>query len=116
MTPDKAFKAFLLLISMTAILSGCGSKATNEDPVRRYELKGRIESVDLSRNKVRVDHGDIKGYMDAMIMDFTVRDEATLRVLKAGDQITGILVYDSRTNLTWIDDIKVINGNPGPVK
>jgi Cu/Ag efflux protein CusF len=48
--------------------------------------------------------------MDAMTMSFAVKDENVLKELKSGDQVQAILVYDSSTNLSWLEDLKVISG------
>jgi protein SCO1/2 len=95
----------LLLIASTV---SCRSQRTDEPVVRRYELKGRVESLDFDRKRVTVAHEAIKGYMEAMTMSFAVKDENVLRELKSGDQVQAMLVYDSSTSLSWLEDIKVI--------
>jgi Cu/Ag efflux protein CusF len=57
---------------------------------------------------VTIAHDEIKGYMDAMTMSFAVKDENVLRELKSGDRAQATLVYDSSTNLSWLEDLKVI--------
>jgi protein SCO1/2 len=98
--------ALISVILITLSIS-CRSQRTDEPVVRRYELKGRVESLDFDRKRVTVAHEAIKGYMDAMTMSFAVKDENVLRELKSGDQVQAMLVYDSSTNLSWLEDIKV---------
>jgi Cu/Ag efflux protein CusF len=95
----------LLLIVVSV---ACRTQRTNEPVVRRYEIKGRIESLDLNQKRVTIAHEEIKGYMDAMTMSFAVKHENVLRELKSGDRAQATLVYDSSTNLSWLEDIKVI--------
>jgi protein SCO1 len=97
------------LISMLLIAStiSCRSQRVDAPVVRRYELKGRVESLDFNRKRVTVAHEAIKGYMEAMTMSFAVKDENVLRELKSGDQVQAMLIYDSSTNLSWLEDIKV---------
>jgi protein SCO1 len=76
--------------------------------VRRYELKGRVESLDFNGKRLTVAHEAIKGYMEAMTMSFPVADENVLRELKSGDQVQAILIDDSSTSRKWLEDIKVI--------
>jgi Cu/Ag efflux protein CusF len=99
----------IILISLTLITLSisCRSKRTEEPVVRRYELKGRVESLDFNGKRVTVAHEAIKDYMEAMTMSFAVKDENVLRELKSGDQVQAILVSDSSTNLSWLEDIKV---------
>lgn len=95
------------LISLILIAAaGCHSRHADEPAVRRYEVKGRIESIDLNRQRVTINHEEIKGYMDAMTMSFAVKDERMLRELKSGDQVRATLVYDSSSNLSWLEEIK----------
>ncbi|HKX26816.1 MAG TPA: copper-binding protein [Blastocatellia bacterium] len=77
-----------------------------EPAVRRYEVKGRVETLDLGGRRVTIAHQEIKGYMDAMTMSFAVKDENLLQGLKSGDQVEATLVYDSSTNLSWLEDLK----------
>jgi Cu(I)/Ag(I) efflux system periplasmic protein CusF len=99
----------IILISLILITLSisCRSQRKDEPVVRRYELKGRVESLDFNRKRVTVAHEEIKGYMEAMTMSFAVKDENVLRELKSGDQVQAMLVYDSSTNLSWLEDIKI---------
>ncbi|MCI0662714.1 MAG: copper-binding protein, partial [Acidobacteria bacterium] len=101
--------AILTIISLLliAVTISCRSRRANEPVVRRSELRGRVESLDFNRKRVTVAHEEIKGYMEAMTMSFAVKDENVLRELKSGDQVQATLVYDSSTNLSWLEDIKV---------
>ena len=52
-----------------------------------YHGTGVVESVHRERMAVRIKHEDIKGYMSAMSMPFTVKVEALLDSLQAGDKV-----------------------------
>jgi Cu/Ag efflux protein CusF len=99
----------IILISLIgiALLISCRSQRKDEPVVRRYELKGRVESLDFNGKRVTVAHEAIKDYMEAMTMSFPVKDENVLRELKSGDQVQATLIDDSSTNLRWLEDIKV---------
>ena len=43
------------------------------DTAKRYNLKGKVVSVDRAAKKATIDHGDIPGYMPPMTMEFPVR-------------------------------------------
>ena len=94
----------LLLIAFTV---ACRSQQASEPALRRYELKGRVESLDFKRKRVTVAHEEIKNYMEAMTMSFAVKDENKLQELKSGDEVRATLVHDYSTNLRWLEDIKV---------
>lgn len=87
----------------------CGRSRTDE---KRYELNGKVVSVDREKSQVTISHGDVKGYMPAMTMPFTVPSEADLQILAPDDQVTATLVVDG--SKTWLEDLIISrqSGNP----
>jgi protein SCO1/2 len=68
----------IALFLIVLFLVGCGKSQTPAKPVdvagqKVYELRGKILSRDRSDNTIKVDHEEIKGFMEAMTMDYTVR-------------------------------------------
>ena len=53
----------------------------------RYTGEGKVIAMDPKRPSIEIDHGEIKGLMPAMKMEFYVKDKAMLNGLKAGDLI-----------------------------
>lgn len=100
-----------ITISILLVLVLCGSACKPAQAplpeVREYQLKGRVESVDLAKKRAVVAHEEIKDYMKPMTMSFAIPDETVLKGLKSGDQIEAKLVYDSRTNLSWLENVRV---------
>jgi protein SCO1/2 len=90
------------------LLQGCSTKPADE---RRYELKGRVVSVDRAKGEVSVDHEEVKGYMAAMTMDFPLRDADALKVIEAGDQLQASLVITD--DGYWLDSPVITKGLPG---
>src|SRR4029453_17057676 len=70
---------------------------------KRYELKGKVVSVDKVNQMVIVSHEDIKDYMPAMTMPFTLRDAWPYDVLKPGDLISATLIVDGPRS--WLEDV-----------
>jgi protein SCO1 len=99
------------------IVSACGSKrsaptSTSNTPVasssaKRYEVKGKVVSVDKANHKVTIAHEEIKGYMEAMTMPFTLLNEDVYSELKPGSQILATLVVDE--GRSWLEDPVVSN-------
>lgn len=52
-----------------------------------YHGTGVVESVHRDRMAVRIKHEDIKGYMSAMSMAFSVKAESLLDSLQTGDKV-----------------------------
>jgi protein SCO1 len=70
-------------------LSACGRR---EPPAKQYELTGQILAVKPETQEVLVKHGDIKGFMPAMTMPYTVEDPSLLKDKAPGDLVSATLV------------------------
>jgi protein SCO1/2 len=70
---------------------------------KRYELTGKVVAVDVPNQNVTIAHEEIKDFMPAMTMPFTMRDEWAYTVLAPGDQITATLIVDGTRS--WIQDV-----------
>ena len=111
--PRHLKKIALLLIAL--FLVACGKSQTPAKPVdvpgqKVYELRGKILSRDRSDNTIKVDHEEIKGFMEAMTMDYSVRGakveqlppdgtrvQAKLHVVGDGFWLSSVSVYPSRS-------------------
>jgi protein SCO1 len=82
-----AFIFCLVLIS-----TSCKEKPKPE--YRRYEISGRVVSVDKNAGQVILAHKEIPGFMKAMTMGFKIKEQWALDALGPGDQLNGILVVD----------------------
>lgn len=104
-----------LLIGL--IVSACSSKrsaptSTFNAPeasssAKRYDVKGKVVSVDKANRKVTIAHEAIKDYMEAMTMPFTLPNEDVYSELKPGSQILATLVVDQ--GRSWLEDPVISN-------
>jgi len=90
----------LALITCLCFAASCRRNSANE---KRYDLKGKVLIVEPDKHLVTVSHEDVKGYMPAMTMPFTVRSESDLQILAPDDQITATLVVDGPHS--WLEDL-----------
>jgi Cu/Ag efflux protein CusF len=95
----------LLTVLSSIFLVGCsGETARKEASTKRYEIKGKVVSVDPKKPAIKLDHEDIPGLMKAMEMEFDVEDAKVLNGIKPGDQIEGELVKEkSRYLITRLE-------------
>ena len=93
-----------LLVSVTA--SSCQPEISN---AQRYELKGKVISVEKNKHIVTVAHETIEGFMESMTMPFTVREDWPFEVLAPGDQITATLVVDGPES--WLENLIISKSN-----
>jgi protein SCO1/2 len=75
------------IIALAAVLLS----ACRADDSKTYQLTGQILVVKPETKEVLVKHEDIKGFMPAMTMPYTVSDAAILKDRAAGDLITATL-------------------------
>jgi protein SCO1/2 len=95
------------LLIFGLIFSACSSSPTSKSPeasnaAQRYEVKGKVVSVNQSEHKVTIAHEEIKGYMEAMTMPFTLLEDWVYSELKPGAQIQATLVVDQ--GRSWLEN------------
>jgi Cu/Ag efflux protein CusF len=98
-----------LIVAALAAFAACGWKA--HPPVRSFAFEGRVISVNLERHTALIHHQDVPGLMDAMTMDFLIKDDATLRRLQPKDHLKGRLLDDG--NRPWIEVVTISKPQPG---
>lgn len=81
-----------LMLALLPAFTGACRKQTS--PGQRYEIRGRIVSVDKTNHTATISHEDIKDYMPAMTMEFRIKDDWALAELAPGDRLAGVLVVD----------------------
>jgi Cu/Ag efflux protein CusF len=117
--------AFPLPLAMTALFLGlvaCSSqpkpaegqtqRQSPQTQLQRYDLKGKVVSVDKSGKKLTVDHEAIPGFMGAMTMPYPVKDEHLLEHLSPGDHVTATVV--SGAGEFWLENIATTNAATSP--
>ncbi|OLB23467.1 MAG: hypothetical protein AUH15_03375 [Acidobacteriales bacterium 13_2_20CM_55_8] len=72
---------------------------------QRYSAKGLVLKVDRSMRALVVSCQDIPGYMDAMVMPFTVREAKALDGLAPGMVVEFTLVVNQKSS--YVEDVRV---------
>jgi protein SCO1/2 len=100
MKPQKSTKGTIAVLLMMCVCFGVSCRRGNE---RRFDLKGKVVAVEPEKHLVTVSHEDVKGYMPAMTMPFTVHNESDLQFLAPNDEITATLVVDG--SHSWLEGL-----------
>jgi len=88
----RAMPGLLLIgLTLTAALPACRPAAPPVN-VREFPLTGQILAINPDRRGATVTHDDVKGFMDAMTMVFTIKEPKELDGLQPGDLISATLV------------------------
>ncbi len=103
----RARVAATLAVSGALLVSACARNVARPS-AHRYELNGRVVSIDTSSGRATVAHKAIPGYMDAMTMEIQVEPPSAVATLTPGDRIRATLVVDDEH--TWIEYIERLEG------
>jgi len=101
------------LLALTT-LSGCDPQRSATE--KRYDLEGKVVAVEKDKNLVTLAHEDVKNYMPAMTMPFTISERWQWvydTPLVPGDHITATLVVDGLKS--WLEDVIVTKGTAEPL-
>jgi Cu/Ag efflux protein CusF len=71
-------------LASLALLAACGTKP----PEKRYTLRGDVVSLDPKTQSANIKGDKIEGWMEAMTMEYPVKDKAEFAKLAVGDRIS----------------------------
>ena len=89
-----ALRIFCGTLLLCGALSSCGHGSKPESKFPTYKIHGTIVAVHPNDKSASIDADAIPGFMDAMTMEYTIRDADALAKLKPQDKITGDLIVD----------------------
>jgi Cu/Ag efflux protein CusF len=102
------------LLAVAALAAGACSRPAAEEskePVKRYELRGEVKSLDAEAKTAKIQHDKIGDWMEAMTMEFPVRDPADFARLRAGQPVKAtVFVQGLRF---WVGEVEA-GGQPSP--
>ena len=105
---------FTLILFSVLLFTAC-QKAEFGKPAsadaKRYPIKGEVVAVDKAKKKATIKHEEIPGYMEAMTMDFPIREDWVWEDLNPGANVFAELVVDD--NGYWLEKI-AISAAPNP--
>jgi len=93
-------RSTILFLLLCLLPAGC-----RDVPGDKYDLKGKVVSVNRDRGQVTLEHEAIPGYMGAMTMPFNVREEWALEALLPGQSVEATLVVQQ--DRSWIENIRI---------
>lgn len=97
-------------MGLSVILTACGRSGTENVPApaqKTFPLRGTVVRVRKDGTSIAViRHEEIKGWMEAMTMEFPVPSAPEFAALHPGDEITATVFV--RDLDYWIGDIRII--------
>jgi protein SCO1/2 len=79
--------------------------ANSQTATKRYSLKGKVISIDQRAAAANIENEPIAGFMDSMVMPYTIKPTAALDQLHPGDSITADVVVEP--GKYWLENVKV---------
>ncbi len=104
-------RLFLLLVLGSLLAAACQKTETAPVSVdaKRYPMKGKVVSVDKANKKAKIDHEAIPGFMEAMTMDFPIREDWVFDNLTPGAEVRAELVVDNAAKEPyWLEKIGIV--------
>jgi protein SCO1/2 len=107
---NRSFLSYSIAIIVAALVSvACRSDYDGRFALsgneKRYELRGKVVSVDKAQQTVTLAHEEVKDLMPPMTMPFTMKDQWPYDMLVPGQQLTATLIVDDTRS--WIQDVVV---------
>lgn len=100
---------FVVISGMTSIETTpqVGSVFTPATAMAQASVEGRgkVIAVTLEKQELVLEHGEIKGFMDAMTMGYKVNSSSLLKGLKPGDQVS-FTIDPKKSVITKVSKLK----------
>jgi Cu/Ag efflux protein CusF len=95
---------FIFILLLAIVLCSCKKeRPVSTAPIERYKLDGVVMSVTPQDHIVKIDGQKIEGWMEAMKMEYPVKDQNEFTGLQVGEHITAT-VFVQGLNY-WIGEI-----------
>jgi len=107
---EPSVKPILLILALVLSLA-CG-RSGKAAPQKHYPLTGKVVSVNAKDQTAAIDAAAVKGYMEAMTMDYPIQSKDEFATLRPGDHITATIDVSDDGSYT-LSHIKVV---PAPIK
>ena len=97
---------FPLVLALALVVAGCGTKPEASGPPKEYALRGEIVRLDADHKIATIKHEKIEGWMEAMTMEFPVKDAGEFAKLKPGQKMTAKVYVKPDGMEYWIGEVK----------
>src|SRR5262249_10788 len=93
---------YVLAAIAALLLVSCGHSKPAE-PVTKYAMRGEVTQLDAEHQVATIKHEEIKGWMHAMTMEYSIRDHQDFARLHAGDRIDATVFVQGDDY--WVGDV-----------
>jgi Cu/Ag efflux protein CusF len=94
-------------IGLFLMLAACQQSTVKEEakdePVKQYAMHGEVLRLDTQGKIAAIKAGKIEGWMEAMTMEYPVKDQAEFDKLQTGEKINATVFVQGTSY--WVGDI-----------
>jgi len=87
-TPRSGLLSFLAVAIVLALSVACSREPSPKAPEHQYQMTGVVVRLDAQLQTATIKQGPIKGWMEAMTMEYPVPSKSDFAKLRAGGKIT----------------------------
>ena len=96
-------------LALGILLAGCQQQTTvkeeaKDEPLRHYALHGEVLRLDPQGKIAAIKHEKIGDWMEAMTMEFPVKEQSEFDKLHAGEKINATVFVQG--NSYWVGEIR----------
>lgn len=101
------------LLFPALLLISCSQPATEaaKEPPKQYQLHGEVVRVDAQNKTATINAQKIEGWMEAMSMEYPVKDSQGFSTLHPNDCIDATVFVQGSEY--WVGDVKHADAAPG---
>ncbi len=109
-------RLFLIVITVVFLFVQCGTGGSSSENgnfvagpnAKRYDIKGKVVSIDKQKKEVMIAHEEIPDFMSAMTMPFKIKEDWVWGVLTEGAEIQADLVVDNESGQAWLENPRIV--------
>jgi Cu/Ag efflux protein CusF len=96
--------AIALFLMLAACQPSTVKEEAKDEPVKQYPMHGEVLRLDAQGKIAAIKAGKIEGWMEAMTMEYPVKDQAEFDKLHAGENINATLFVQGTSY--WVAGIQ----------
>jgi Cu/Ag efflux protein CusF len=86
------------------------TNASQPVAVKSYSGTGVVRLINLKEGWLEIDHEEIKGFMSAMQMEWSVKDKSMLKRVRVGDKVN--FTVEDNNGSEVITELRKVTANP----
>jgi Cu/Ag efflux protein CusF len=105
--------AIVLFLMLAACQQSTVKEEAKNEPLKQYAMQGEVLRLDTQGKIAAIKAGKIEGWMEAMTMEYPVKDQTEFDKLHTGEKINATVFVQG--NSYWVGDIQEDTAPaPGP--